>query len=402
MPMVVGVLFAILVGQVVTAETFSWRPHVIRQGDGKGGWITRNAQLQFLAGRIEGKVEPLAFGGGAGTTMGFGLAQMDNGEVVFLGTWQGKGSGPQTVVAISQNRGALWTELQPIPGISSRPMNLTNLGGETLSFVADRRHYSHDNGRTWTDHVPHPKTEEGMPFNLEGNAWVDRDKDGKAKAVYEIGWHYKPGEKHPRDDAWAVFRRSADGGRTWTDEVSPPQWKMHITHNGKKYVRGISEGAIVRAANGDLVAALRTDMHPRYLDEPNADHYEGTGISISKDDGETWSPINLVFEAGRMHANLLRMSNDDLVMTVTVRLDIADEKMASYRRGCEAVISRDHGVTWEVDRKYILDESEFFDHAYPHLGSCGHLYSIVLDDGSILTTHNNYLTKLATLIRWEP
>ena len=402
LPIIGGALFSILISQFAMAESYGWRPHLIRQGDGKGGWDTKTAQLQFLTRRAAPKAEPIGFGGGAGSAAGFGLAQMENGEVIFAGTWRGKDSGESTVIAISADRGNTWTDLQLIPGVTGRPMNLTYLGGGTLSFVTDRRHYSHDHGRTWTDSVEHPKTTDGLAFGMEGNAWVDRDKDGKAKTIYEIGWHYKPGEKHPRDDAWAVLRRSADGGRTWTGEISPPQWKLHIEHEGKPYVRGVSEGALVRAANGDLVAALRTDMHPRYFNQPNADHYEGTGISISTDDGKTWSPINVLYDAGRLHANLLRMPNGDLVMTMTVRVDIADGKLASYRRGCEAMVSRDHGVTWELDRKYILDEWEYFDQAYPHLGPCGHLYSTALDDGSILTTHNNYLTKVATVIRWQP
>jgi hypothetical protein len=46
-------------------------------------------------------------------------------------------------------------------------------------------------------------------------------------------------------------------------------------------------------------------MHPRYFNQPAVDHYEGTGVSISKDDGRTWSPVNVLNDAGRLHANLL-------------------------------------------------------------------------------------------------
>ena len=384
-------------------ETFNFKPHVIRQGDGKGGWIYEDAEIQFLTVPAEGNVNPVAFGGGSGSALGFGLAQMDNGEIILAGSWRGNGEeGGVTVVAISSDRGSTWSDLERVPGATGRPMNLTNLGGSTVSFVTDRRYFSHNNGRTWPDSVDHPPTSEGMKFNLEGNAWVDRDAQGKAKTIFEIGWHYKPGQSHPRDAASAVFRRSTDGGHTWKDEISPPQWKWHVTHNGKKYLRGVSEGAIVRAANGDLVAALRTDMQPRYFNQPAVDHYEGTGVSISKDDGRTWSPINVLNDAGRLHANLLRLPNDDLIMTLIVRIDTHEGQLASYRRGCEAIVSHDHGVTWELDRKYILDAWEFFDHTNPHIGPCGHQYSILMNDGYVLTTHNNYLTKAISLIRWKP
>ena len=406
-------LFMIAAFSVINTQAAApshFKPHVIRQGDGKGGWIYKETQIQFLTVTTKEKVEPLAFGGGAGNATGFGLAQMDNGEIILAGSWRGNNeSNEVTVIAISGDRGVTWSDMQRIPEATGRPMNLTNLGSGTLSFVTDvlgtghaQRFFSHDYGRTWSGGREHPLTSDGMKFNLEGNAWVDRNKKGKATTIFEIGWHYKPAQSHPRDDAWGVFRHSIDGGHTWKGEVSPPQWKLHVTHNGKEYVRGVSEGAIVRAANGDLVAALRTDMHPRYFNQPAVDHYEGTGVSISKDNGMSWSPINILNDAGRLHANLLRLPNDDLLMTLVVRIDTHNGQLASYRRGCEAIISHDHGVTWDLDRKYILDEWQFFDHSNPHIGPCGHLYSILVDDGHLLTTHNNYLTKSISLIRWKP
>lgn len=99
------------------------------------------------------------------------------------------------------------------------------------------------------------------------------------------------------------------------------------------------EGGLVRAANGWIVAALRMDIEPRYFDHPQChDNLMGTAVSVSKDDGKTWSPIQKIFEAGRMHANLLRLPNGDLVMTVIKREDIRGGNLASYRRGCEAVV----------------------------------------------------------------
>ena len=103
-----------------------------------------------------------------------------------------------------------------------------------------------------------------------------------------------------------------------------------------------------------------------------------------------------------MHPNLLRMPNGDLVMTLVVRHDLEDGRRASHRKGCEAVISRDNGLSWNLSRKIILDEWQFYDHHIPSHGQAGHLFSALLDDGSILTVHNNYLTMGLTLIRWKP
>jgi hypothetical protein len=86
------------------------------------------------------------------------------------------------------------------------------------------------------------------------------------------------------------------------------------------------------------------------------------------------------------------MPNGDIVMTVVVRHDLEAGQRVSYRRSCEAVISHDNGLTWDLSRKYILDEWQYYDSLEPGHGQTGHLYSTLLDDGSILTLHNNYLT----------
>ena len=52
----------------------------------------------------------------------------------------------------------------------------------------------------------------------------------------------------------------------------------------------------MRAANGWIVAALRTDIHPRFFPTIE-DNYTGIGASISKDDGTTWSPIRIIHQA---------------------------------------------------------------------------------------------------------
>jgi hypothetical protein len=218
----------------------------------------------------------------------------------------------------------------------------------------------------------------------------------------EIGWQYEKGKQHPKDDATAMFRWSIDGGRTWAGEVHPPQWKFTQTYAGKQFLRGASEGAVVRAANGNLVAALRGDMPARYLDRPNDDSLEGTAISISTDDGKTWSEMDILFDAGRHHANLLRMPNGDLVLTMIVRDDVRNRELASHNRGCDALVSHDNGLTWNLDRRYVLDAWPFYDPNKWYNGECGHLASALLDDGHVLTAYGHYLKKSAVLIKWKP
>ncbi|MBP86914.1 MAG: hypothetical protein CMJ64_09380 [Planctomycetaceae bacterium] len=371
------------------AKRTGWLDHRVLQGDGRGGWVSRPAKIQAIR-------HPTA-----NMTMPFGLVRMDNGELALQCSAEGKPTKP--VIAFSRDDGDTWTGFSEIPGASGRPMLLTCHGGGTLSFVAGRRYFSHDYGRTWTDSVEHPPTRDGRPFHLEGNAWIDRDKAGKAQAILELGWHYAPGKKHPRDDATVVFRRSIDGGRSWIDELSSPQWKFTMQHGGKAWLRGVSEGAIVRAANGDLVAVLRSDMPPSFFDGPHDDSLEGTALSISKDDGKTWSKMNILFYAGRHHANLQRLPNNDLVCTIVVRDDVDGLKLASNRRGCDALISHDNGQTWNLDRRYELDAWRYDrEDGYWVDGKCGHIAAVAIPDGHVISAYGHYLKGAAVLVKWHP
>ena len=127
----------------------------------------------------------------------------------------------------------------------------------------------------------------------------------------------------------------------------------------------------------------------------------GTGVSISKDNGKTWSKIKQIFEPGRHHPDLVRLPNGNLVMTVIRRIDIQNGRLVSYRRGCDAVISRDNGLTWDTSQMYILDDFAYLSGENWVHTQCGHLCSLALDDGSVLTTYGNYFSGGA-LIYWQP
>ena len=76
------------------------------------------------------------------------------------------------------------------------------------------------------------------------------------------------------------------------------------------------------------------------------------------------------------------------------------------------MVSRDHGLTWETDRAYILDDWPHIH--YPDLGAVtwetgdfwygcanGHQSSTTFDDGAILTAYGHYVHGGA-LIKWRP
>jgi len=344
----------------------------------------------------------------------FGVAEVERGQLVLVGAKREEEQGKmveKTAVTFSKDVGKGWEPIRVIEGAIGRPMMLTNLGKGKLVFQIDFpspawQYFTSDYGRTWPDRQNLQPAASGIWDNreghmaVEGNALVEYDAQGKAIRIAQIGYNLDKGAKYPQDPTNGILRWSTDGARTWKDETRPQEWRWQDTYQGKTYVRGVSEGSLVRAKNGWLVATLRTDMPARFIEFHN-DNMEGTSVSISKDDGKSWSPVKTLFAAGRMHAILLRMPDGMLVMTYIMRQDIENQRLVSYRRGCGAVVSRDNGLTWDVSREHLLDDFEFADGTRYAL-ACGHLYSALLSDGHILTCYGNYPSKGAGLIRWKP
>ena len=147
---------------------------------------------------------------------------------------------------------------------------------------------------------------------------------------------------------------------------------------------------------------MRSDIPRSFLSQPHNDSLEGIAISISKDEGKTWSPLNTLYDAGRHHCCLAKRPNGDLVMTYVVRTNIKNGKFANQRRGMEALVSKDHGKTWNLDEVYILDEFKYINPNQWFDGKAGHVAVAALKDGSIISIYGNYLAKSAVLVRWKP
>gem|GEM_PF-2778897 len=368
------------------ATPSGWKPHVVRRGNGNGGWTCQAAEFRFFHPAYGKNLMP------------FGLAVMDNHEIIFLVNWT-NGSN-KVLAAFSGDNGDTWSDWRNIRRGHGRPMMLAALGNGEVAFNTGRRYFSHDYGRTWTEHQPLPVSNCGRPINTEGNYLVDRDADGAATAIAAFGWMGPADYHYPTDPAIGGVHWSYDGGRTWTDEVCPAAWRWEDEFEGRTYQRGVSEGSLVRAANGWIVAALRTDLEARHMYAHN-DNLEGIGVSVSKDNGSTWSPVRVVFPAGKMHPHLLALPDGTLVMTYIMRQHIEDGELVSYSRGAGAVVSCDNGVTWDTAHEFMLDRFELADGTSFTL-PCGHLGSTLLDDGRILTCYGHYPSKGGCLIRWQP
>ena len=84
-----------------------WKPHLMRQRDGHGGWTLRPAQIQFVQMATD---LPLgAHHPDFANFCPFGVAQMDNGEVILVGVTDQSAKKEKTVVCFSSDRGETWT-----------------------------------------------------------------------------------------------------------------------------------------------------------------------------------------------------------------------------------------------------------------------------------------------------
>ena len=126
----------VIASGVVWAEpdSLGWKPHSIRVGDGQGGWTYKTAEYKIL--HTPGK----------GWTCGFGIVQMDNGELALLATndpgksfWYGSGEGERGVIAFGSDRGDHWSDFQPLGDPDEnveevRPMLTGYLGNGVLTY----------------------------------------------------------------------------------------------------------------------------------------------------------------------------------------------------------------------------------------------------------------------------
>ena len=248
----------------------------------------------------------------------------------------------------SDDRGDTWTDPRPVQvdkaGKPSLNMgvSLTWLGdGKALFYAAGNRWFTTDYGQTWGNPVPIALTPDGKPWHIWDPALVDQDpKTRKIIQLAETGytWFHPPEVEYAHQQGYIRF--STDEGKTWGKGIKVPQWK------------GVSEVALFRAGNGDLIGACRPDI-PRRMEGKTLDHLEGLGISVSKDDGRTWSTVKTLYEYGRHHPSMILMPNQDIVMTYVVRGGYVDED--GYAQfGIEAIVSHDHGQTWDFDHRYLL------------------------------------------------
>ncbi len=306
----------------------------------------------------------------------------------------------------SDDMGKTWSKIRRLADNDEKEigdgLGLTYLGKGKLFLqrYSDTRIVSNDYGQSWPQTLSIPSTPDGKPLYQWDPLLVDKDeKTGKITRLMQGGWSPtgiplgSASGKYAQ--AYAAF--SSDEGLSWNKVIKVPEWY------------GSSEMTFVRAKNGDIVAACRLDNEDRFLKEN--DEYGGMGISISKDNGYTWSAVKPLFTWGRHHASMVLMPNGAIVMTYIVRRGYPATSDGYPQFGIEAVVSRDNGRTWDLDHRYILTTwSGKIKGSLGWYGDPQNSSSVLLPDGSILTAYGTgcnvkstegYFPRDIGLIQWR-
>jgi hypothetical protein len=314
---------------------FGQREHVVLQLDGDGKPASLPAEMQWISQPWNGENAQMPY-----------LAYMPEKDRLLMLVECGQPI--HSALLASDDHGATWGPRRwlsvdgaghPNAGV----LGLTYLGhGRLVAFPENTKVYcvSADYGQTWQQSEPKSPPEERYTWDP---LLVVRGADRHVEHVAQGCW--KPtGVPWGSADGFysqAYFRVSGDEGRTWGQAVKVPQWL------------GVNEVSMLIAGNGNWVAACRTD-YPKRFAHYRLDHYGGLGVSISKDKGKTWSGLKMLYEWGRHHPSMVLMPDGRIVMSYVVRLGYPLTAEGFPQFGVEAVVSSDHGQTWDLNRRYVL------------------------------------------------
>ena len=253
------------------------------------------------------------------------IAKLPSGELLLTAFHQHKRDGnkvmEQTLLFRSTDGGRTWTEPQPLDLLGREPyltvlkngtvfitghllaQDVRNKWGYTTGFL----HRSTDGGRTW--HSMRVESENTKP---KASNHTTRNVLELADGALLLGVDYDGG-------GGPYFTwRSTDGGRTWdkSRKCEPRNFKSRYGFFG-------GETWLWQARSGKVWALVRVDSNEMPIKDreikagnDQADHFI---LFSSADGGKTFDRIRDIGDYGEMYMSLLRLQDERLLLTFTVR-----------------------------------------------------------------------------------
>ena len=260
---------------------------------------------------------------------------------------------------------------EPEPGLAYwMGTGLTYLGNGCVMFQAGKMHaFSHDYGRTWPTWRPVPPASNGKHWYEWDPLLVDRNPaSGRIVRLMSFCSDNLQSDGHFQ----GYTRISTDMGETWTGEQEIDRW------------HAVNEVAFLRTRTGRIVAACRTDSEDEHLED--IDHWNGLAVSLSDDDGNTWTQLHRLYTYGRHHPSMVQLADGRIIMTYVVRMGYPDTPDGYPQFGVEAIVGSEDGESWNLENRFVL--AEWQGHLqgdkrwWPSSQSTS---TVLLPDGSILT-----------------
>ncbi len=273
------------------------------------------------------------------------------------------GQGGRLVISRSEDQGTTWTtptvvvdsphdDRNPAVGITTNNRIIVGYH-EQGSYNAEGKYdpslkkarcmvtLSDDQGATWTTPKPLgvPGLERCSPYG-----YIVRLEDGTLLMnVYGAYTEQVPGMNEVNDNLknYAYVVRSKDGGETWGDP--------------SLIAGGHNETALLSLPDGRIMAAARS-IGMAKLD-----------MTISEDKGYTWSNTLRITGSRQHPGDLLLLSNGWILLFYGDR--------SVERKVIRGMITRDGGLTWDMDHACVFSRPVFGDFGYPS--------AVSLPDGQI-------------------